>query len=67
MDDTLPMYVDPYGYFNECEGKEFSFLTTLNIIGRSLCNRNIINLYEDTSVQYVLAKHRSILTTVYFE
>jgi hypothetical protein len=24
--DTLLMYANPYGYFNECEGKDFSSL-----------------------------------------
>jgi hypothetical protein len=26
INDTLLMYANPYGYFNKCEGKEFSFL-----------------------------------------
>jgi hypothetical protein len=26
INDTLLMYAKPYGYFNECEGKGFSFL-----------------------------------------
>jgi hypothetical protein len=26
INDTLLMYANPYGYFNECEGKDFSIL-----------------------------------------